>query len=84
MSEGHDRDDMRNEEEVDSEEYETKVGCLRPSASQLETAEGPRNVVDPKSEWFEQRRASDDGGRNGNTTRQGTTNCEMEGKMKKT
>ena len=64
--------------------HEARSEGWRPSASQLETAEGPRNVVDPKSEWFEQRRASDDGGRNGNTTRQGTTNCEMERRMEKT
>ncbi len=63
--------------------HEARSEGWRPLASQLGTAERSWNVVAPKSEWFEQRGASDDGGRNRNTTRQGTTNCEMEGRMKK-
>jgi len=50
---------------------------------QLETAEQSWNVVAPKSEWLEQQGVSDNGRRNRNMTRQGTMNCEIEGRMKK-
>ncbi len=54
MSRGHNRDNVRNERVVDGKECEAKVECLRLLALQLETAERPWNIVNPKLEWFEQ------------------------------